>query len=215
MDNYRPISLLSCFSKILEKIVATRLTSFLTNCNILPNWQFGFCPHHSTVHPMVHFTNFLSNAINEKKHSLAIFCDLKKAFDCCDHSILFSKLDKYGICNDELLWFKSYLSERKQFVSINGKNSPLTNVLLVVPQGSILGPLLFLLYINDLPLASKLFALLIGDDTTLLASTDSVESLNNFVNVEFKKVCDFFRTNKLMLHPDKTKILFFSTSSNG
>ena len=67
MDNYRPISLLSCFSKILEKIVATRLTSFLTNCNILPNWQFGFCPHHSTVHPMVHFTNFLSNAINEKK----------------------------------------------------------------------------------------------------------------------------------------------------
>ena len=84
-----------------------------------------------------------------------------------------------------------------------------------MPQGSILGPLLFLLYINDLPLASKLFALLFGDDTTLLASADSVESLNNFVNVEFKKVCDFFRTNKLMLHPDKTKILFFSTSSNG
>ena len=215
MDNYRPISLLSCFSKILEKIVATRLTSFLTNCNILSNWQFGFRSQHSTVHPMVHFTNFLSNAINEKKHSLAIFCDLRKAFDCCDHTILFSKLDKYGIRNDELLWFKSYLSERKQFVSINGKNSSLTNVLLGVPQGSILGPLLFLLYINDLPLASKLFALLFADDTTLLASADSVESLNNFVNIEFKKVCDFFRTNKLMLHPDKTKILFFSTNSNG
>ena len=215
MDNYRPISLLSCFSKILEKIVAFRLTSFLTDCKILSNWQFGFRPNHSTVHPMIHFTNFLSNAINEKKHSLAIFCDLKKAFDCCDHSILLSKLNKYGIRDTELLWFKSYLSDRKQFVSINDKNSLLTTVLLGVPQGSILGPLLFLLYINDLPLASELFSLLFADDTTLLASADSVESLNNFVNVEFKKVCDFFRTNKLMLHPDKTKILFFSKSSNG
>jgi len=214
MDNYRPISLLSCFSKILEKIVAFRLTSFLTDCKILSNWQFGFRPNHSTVHPMIHFTNFLSNAINEKKHSLAIFCDLKKAFDCCDHSILLSKLEKYGIRDSELLWFKSYLSDRRQFVSINDKTSLLTTVLLGVPQGSILGPLLFLLYINDLPLASELFSLLFADDTTLLASSDSVESLNNFVNVEFKKVCDFFRINKLMLHPDKTKILFFSKSSN-
>jgi len=164
---------------------------------------------------MVHFTDFLSKAFNNKKHSLAIFCDLKKAFDCCDHSILLSKLDRYGIRGVELLWFKSYLSDRRQFVSINGTNSLLTKVLLGVPQGSILGPLLFLLYINDLPLASKLFALLFADDTTLLASADSVASLCDFVNSEFKKVCDFFRTNKLMLHPDKTKMLFFSTSSNG
>ena len=76
MDNYRPISLLSCFSKIIEKIVAIRLTSFLTENNILSEWQFGFHLQHSTVHPMVHFTNFLSNAFNQKKHSLAIFCDL-------------------------------------------------------------------------------------------------------------------------------------------
>ena len=215
MDNYRPISLLSCISKILEKIVALRLTSFLTECNILSNWQFGFRSQHSTVHPMVHFTNFLSDAINKKKHSLAIFCDLKKAFDCCDHTILLSKLEKYGIRGSELLWFKSYLTDRKQFVALNGKSSLLTEVLLGVPQGSILGPLLFLLYINDLPLASKLFALLFADDTTLLASSNSVESLVEFVNIELKKICDFFRTNKLMLHPDKTKILFFSNTSNG
>ena len=164
---------------------------------------------------MIHLTNFISNSINVKKHSLAIFCDFKKAFDCCDHTILLAKLDKYGIRGSELSWFESYLTERKQFVSINGKNSLLTAVTLGVPQGSILGPLLFLLYINDLPLVSKLFALLFADDTTLLASADSVESLNKFVNTEFKKICDFFRTNKLMLHPDKTKILFFSNSANG
>ena len=215
MDNYRPISLLSSLSKILEKIVAIRLTTFLNEYDILSNWQFGFRSQHSTVHPMVHFTNFLSNAINKKEHSLAIFCDLKKAFDCCDHTILLSKLEKYGIRGSELLWFKSYLSDRKQFVSLHGKNSLLTDVLLGVPQGSILGPLLFLLYINDLPLASKLFALLFADDTTLLASADSVVSLVEFVNLEFKKICDFFRTNKLMLHPDKTKILFFSNTSSG
>lgn len=215
MDNYRPISLLSTFSKIIEKIVANRLTIFLNNSNILSKWQFGFRRNHSTIHPMFHFTNFLSNAFNAKKHSLAIFCDLKKAFDCCDHSILLSKLAKYGIRDNALLWFKSYLSNRKQFVTINGKNSLLTDVILGVPQGSILGPLLFLIYINDLPISSKLFTLLFADDTTLLASADSVVSLCNFVNIEFKKVCDFFRTNKLMLHPDKTKLLFYSTSHKG
>ena len=151
----------------------------------------------------------------KKKHSLAIFCDLKKAFDYCDHTILLSKLSKYGIRGSELLWFKSYLSNRKQFVTIDNFNSLLTDVLLGVPQGSILGPLLFLIYINDLPLAPKLFALLFADDTTLLASASSVDSLCTFVNLEFKKICDFFRSNKLMLHPDKTKMLFFSTSSKG
>ena len=150
----------------------------------------------------------------KKKHSLTIFCDLKKVFDCCDHTILLSKLEKYGIRGSELLWFKSYLTDRKQFVALNGKSSLLTEVLLGVPQGSILGPLLFLLYIKDLPLASKLFALLFADDTTLLASSKSVESLVEFVNIEFKKICDFFRTNKLMLHLDKTKILFFSNTYN-
>ena len=212
MDNYRPISLLSTFSKIIEKIVAIRLTNFFSESNIISKWQFGFRSNHSTIHPMVHFTNFLSQAFNEKKHSLAIFCDLRKAFDSCSHEILLSKLNRLGVRGTALLWFKSYLTDRFQLVSVEGVNSSLRKVLLGVSQGSILGPLLFLAYINDLPLASNLFTLLFADDTTLLASSNSITELCSFVNNEFKKICDFFRANRLVLHPDKTKILFFSTS---
>ena len=94
MDNYRPISLMSCFSKILEKIVCTRLTNFLESNNIISKSQFGFRAGHSTVHPMVKFMNFVSNALNKKQHSIAIFCDLCKAFDTCNHQILFKKWEK-------------------------------------------------------------------------------------------------------------------------
>ena len=95
MDNYRPISLLSSFSKIMEKIVASRLLTFLDNNNILTKWQFGFRAGHSTSHPMVHFINKVTEALNRKKHTIGIFCDLKKAFDTCDPSILLMKLKKY------------------------------------------------------------------------------------------------------------------------
>ena len=91
MNNYRPISLLSAFSKILEKLVASRLLTYLGNNNILSKWQFGFRASHSTIHPMVHFLNKITESLNKKKHSIAIFCDLKKAFDMCNHKILLSK----------------------------------------------------------------------------------------------------------------------------
>ena len=116
MDNYRPISLLSCFSKVLEKIVSVRLSVFLENNNILSDSQFGFRTAHSTVHPMVKLLNTVSKALNKKHHTIAIFCDLRKAFDTCSHSILFSKMEKLGIRGPTLQWVKSYLSERKQFV---------------------------------------------------------------------------------------------------
>lgn len=108
-----------------------------------------------------------------------------------------------------------FLTASSSFLSMAGAASLLIEVLLGVPQGSILGPFLFLLYINDLPLSSKLFTLLFGDDTTLLCSDNNVVSLCEKFNTEFGKVCEFFRINKLALHPDKTKVLFFSTSSKG
>jgi hypothetical protein len=130
-----------------------------------------------------------------------------------DHNILFKKLSKIGIRGVELSWFKSYLSDRKQFVTVNGMQSNLLNILLGVPQGSILGPLLFLLYINDLPSCSDLLTLLFADDTTLSDSDSDLSTLFDRVNVEFKKVVYFFRAHKLALHPDKTKFMIFSHSN--
>jgi hypothetical protein len=116
MDNYRPISLLSNYSKILEKIVAIRLTNFLDAQKILSDHQFGFRKAHSTLHPLIHFMNKITSNLSAKKHTLAIFCDLRKAFDTVDHDILLKKLEKLGVRGIELTWFKSYLSHRQQFV---------------------------------------------------------------------------------------------------
>ncbi len=212
MDNYRPISLLSSFSKILEKIVANRLCKYLETNNLLSDSQFGFRSGHSTIHPMTHFANHVSKALNEKEHTIAIFCDLRKAFDSCNHQILLSKLSRLGIRGEPLAWFANYLSERSQFVCVNGVDSSLLTILMGVPQGSILGPILFLLYINDLPLCTKLLALLFADDTTLLASGPNLPDLIQLVNDELFKIATYFRLNKLALHPQKTQFMLISNS---
>jgi hypothetical protein len=129
--------------------------------------------------------NKVTTALNDKKHSIIIFCDLKKAFDTCNHDILLKKLQKFGIKNTELDWFRSYLTDRKQFVSIDNMDSTLLTILTGVPQGSILGPLLFLLYINDLPNCTELLSLLFADDTALTASHEDIDTLYDYVNTEF------------------------------
>ena len=212
LDNYRPIALLSSFSKILEKIVCNRLSKYLENNEFLSTSQFGFRKEHSTLHPMVHFMNKITSALDNKLHTIAIFCDLRKAFDSCNHVILLKKLQKVGVQNTELNWFKNYLENRKQFVFLNGVTSSSLNVTTGVPQGSILGPLLFLVYINDLPGASSLITFLFADDTTLLYSHVNIDELISIVNFEFRKVVHFFRQHKLSLHPLKTKFMLFSNS---
>ena len=209
-SNYRPISLLSTFSKILERIVYNRLYTHLDTHSLLSPNQFGFRPHHSTTHPMTLLINKLTDSLNHKKHSIIIFCDLKKAFDTCNHSILLSKLSSLGVTGTSLIWFKNYLTNRKQFVSIDQFNSTLLSILTGVPQGSILGPLLFLIYINDLPSFTTLASFLFADDTALTHTSDNLDQLFSTVNSEFQKLCTYFRHNKLSLHPDKTKYLLIS-----
>jgi hypothetical protein len=212
MDNYRPISLLSSFSKICEKVVANRLTFYLDLNNLINNNQFGFRKKHSTVHPMVQFTNFISEALNRKEHAIALFCDLRKAFDTVDHVILLKKLKKLGIKGSAHLWFSDYLKNRQQFVQLNGKSSSLLSILLGVPQGSILGPILFLIYINDLPNCSLLLSLLFADDATAFSSGKNINDLVAFVNTEFHKMSIYFRAHKMALHPAKTKFILFTNS---
>jgi hypothetical protein len=212
MDNYRPISLLSCFSKIFEKIVCNRLCGFLDiNCLISPS-QFGFRAEHSTIHPMMHFFNHVSKALNEKKHTLAIFCDLRKAFDSCNHQILLKKMSQLGIRGAALEWFSNYLTNRKQFVSINNTSSSMKATSLGVPQGSILGPILFLIYINNLPASCDLLSLLFADDTTLAASGENLADLIIYTNNQLHKISTYFRLNKLALNPKKTQFILISNS---
>jgi hypothetical protein len=139
LDNYRPISLLSNFSKIIEKVMCNHLTLYLESNNLISKHQFGFRKKHSTVHPILHLLNAVSESSNRKKYTLAIFCYLRKAFHTCDHEILIKKLSKMGVRGHELDWFISYLSGRMQFVSINGIESEKLEIRKGVPQGSILG----------------------------------------------------------------------------
>ena len=150
---------------------------------------------------MLHFLNHITKALEKREHTVAIFCDLRKAFDCVNHSILLKKLKKLGVNNIELLWFKNYPSNRQQFVFLKGVSSSFCTINCGVPQGSILGPLLFIIYINDLPNCSNFLTLLFADDTTLLLSHSNIEILMQIANVEFQKIITFFRQHKLSLHP--------------
>ena len=210
LNNYRPISLLSVFDKIIEKLMHKRLYNFLTEHNILFHNQFGFRKNNSTSYALIQITERIKESIDKHKYGCGIFIDLRKAFDTVNHNILLTKLEHYGIRGVSLRWFQSYLSDRKQYVFHNGESSKLKDITCGVPQGSVLGPLLFLLYINDLPNISKLLDFyLFADDTNIYCTANTLDELQFKINKELKELRTWLIVNRLSLNIDKTNFVIF------
>ena len=178
-SNYRPISLLSNISELYEKAMYIRLTNFLRKDKVLFSYQFGFRNNYSTNRALISLTEMIRNALDNGNFACGVFIDLQKAFDSVNHDILLSKLNHYrnrGVAFD---WFKSYLSDRTQYATIDNKRSEIQTNKYGVPQGSILGPLLFLIYINYLSLSIKNSKMHhFADDTNLLYASSSLKDIN-------------------------------------
>ena len=209
-SNYRPISLLSIFSKVIETLMHKRLYNFLDLCNILYPNQFGFREKHLTNHALISITETIKSTIDNGRYGCGVFIDLQKAFDTVNHSILLKKLEHYGIRGTALKWFTSYLVDRQQYVSVNGHCSNYLNITCGVPQGSVLGPLLFLIYINDLPNSTKVLTFyLFADDTNIYFESSDLILLQKTINKHLKRVKKWLDANKLALNLDKTNFVLF------
>ena len=207
--NYRPIALLPSLSKIFERVMFDQLLAYLSNNNLLCINQFGFRPGHSTELAALRLVDHLIAQMDMYNVPTHIYIDLSKAFDTLDHSILLSKLKYYGVtgCSYDLL--SSYLTDRSQYVEFSGHKSDTLPISTGVPQGSVLGPLLFLIYINDLPLVSNIFDMLMyADDTTLYCNVNQ-NITAEVINGELLNVNQWLAANKLSLNVTKSKFMVF------
>ena len=210
VGNYRPISILPIISKIFEKVVSIRLTNFLKTNDIIFKHQFGFQSGMSTDLAILDIHSKIVEAFENKKFACCVFLDFAKAFDTVNHKILLKKLEYYGVRGIVLKWFDSYLCNRPQCVNINGTFSDFLNILCGVPQGSVLGPILFLIYINDIQFCSNILDFhLFADDTSLFFSQKDEDIIESTVNNELIKIEHWLQANKLTLNASKSNYIFF------
>ncbi len=202
-----------CFSKILERLVFNRCISYINKYNILNDKQFGFRSNHSTYMAILELVDKISSSVEKNETTAGIFLDLSKAFDTIDHNILLHKLEYYGFRGNVLSWFTDYLHNRQQYVYYNSCKSNYKNIICGVPQGSILGPLLFILYVNDIINTSTVLEfVLFADDTTITYSHVDILSKLNIINKELQEVNNWFKANKLSVNASKTNYMLLGTS---
>ena len=193
-NNYRAISLLSNITKLTEKLLYNRLYKFLNQNKCLFNYQFGFRNHHSSNHTLISITEKIRKALDEGKFACGVFLDFQKAFDTVNHKILISKLEHYGIRALPLHLFQNYLEKRTQFVDINKKSSNVLPINHGVPQGSVLGPLLFLIYINDLIGIVNLSKIHhFADDKNILYMSNSLKDISRKINRDLKSIAEWLK----------------------
>ena len=214
MDKYRPISIFPIASKLLERAVHTQLVKYLREHNLLSPYQCGFRKGHSTEFAAPSFADTIRKNIDLGQMTGAVFVDLRKAFDTVDHTTLLGKLSTIGVINHERNWFDDYLTGRSQVVGLNDVLSDSEPVIVGLPQGSILGPLLFILHVNDLPDEIRNCNILMyADDTVLFCSGSDVSTIEKILNDELNLIADWLRENSLFVNVTKTESMLFGTAA--
>lgn len=215
LNNYRPISILPIFAKILENLVKKRLLEFLINNNFFYQYQYGFLPQSSTYNAVEDIIIKLQDSLDSGKLAAGLFIDLKKAFDMVDHRLLIRKLEMAGVRGVALKWFVSYLNDREQFVTYNNAKSITLPVTAGVPQGSVLGPILFLIFVNDIGLLKLNGQLtLFADDTNIFYSDTCKEALQRMVQDDIFVLEIWLNRNLLHINLSKTNYIIFHKPKN-
>ena len=213
-SNYRPISLLSLVSKVLERIIHNRLSDYLSRNNLLSNQQFGFRSGFSSQEALLTVTNDWHNLLASNRQATAVFFDIRKAFDSVPHHHILTSLSTFGVSGPLLAWISNYLTDRKQRVVLAGASSSLTQVTSGVPQGSILGPLLFICFMNTishLPLSVGSKLVLYADDIVLYRPTNSTQDIDSLQR-DIQLIVDWTKDHGLTLNSSKTTVLPFTRS---